>query len=388
MRRRPILVAGLAAPALAADPWAGLAELCHEAMRARLTPDGAPCLLRSWDAGMEGDFARTHRETAYVYDNALAGLAFLAMGDAGSARRIGLALALAQDADRHFRDGRLRNAYVAGPATARLPGWWDAATSRWVEDGYQVGTATGVVAWAVLLWLALDETLREPPFRAAARRAADWVAVTQRGERGFRGGFIGHEPDPAPLGWVSTEHNIDLVAAFGRLGRREEAAHAAAFVDSMWDASERRYLAGLTPEGAPNRFSALDANLWPLIARGMPPARRGALDWVRARHAAGDGFDFNDDRDGAWTEGTAIAALALRMAGEDGAAARAGGFLRRQVSAAGLLYATDVPSLSTGLSTGIDPTRPDFRYPRHPHLAPTAWAVLAARLANPFARLT
>ena len=41
------------------------------------------------------------------------------------------------------------------------------------------------------------------------------------------------------------------------------------------------------------------------------------------------------------------AALALRMAGEDEAAARAGGFLRRQVSAAGLLYATDVPSLST-----------------------------------------
>ncbi len=387
MQRRSLLAAGLAAPALAADPWAGLAELCHAAMRARLTPDDAPCLLLSWEAGMEGDFARTHRQTAYVYDNALAGLAFLAMGDAASARRIGLALALNQDTDRHFRDGRLRNAYVAGPPTARLPGWWDAAAARWVEDGYQVGTATGVVAWAMLLWLALDETLREPPFRAAARRAADWVAATQRVKQGFRGGFIGHEPNPAPLAWVSTEHNIDLVAAFGRLGRREEAAHAAAFVESMWDAGERRYLAGLTPDGALNRFSALDANLWPLIARDMPPARRGALDWVRAYHAAGDGFDFNDDRDGAWTEGTAIAALALRMAGQDEAAARAGGFLRRQVSASGLLYATDVPSLSTGLSTGIDPTKPDFRYPRLPHLAPTAWAVLAARLANPFARM-
>ena len=59
-------------------------------------------------------------------------------------------LNLRGETDRHFRDGRLRNAYVAGPPTARLPGWWDAAAGRWVEDAYQVGTATGVVAWAML----------------------------------------------------------------------------------------------------------------------------------------------------------------------------------------------------------------------------------------------
>lgn len=387
MRRRNLLAAAFAAPAAAADPWAALAARCHEAMRARLSADGAPCLLRSWDAGMADDFALTHRETAYVYDNAVVGLAFLAMDDAAAARRIGLALALAQGADRFFRDGRLRNAYVAGPATGRLPGWWDAASARWVEDAYQVGTATGVMAWAMLLWRALDEATGEPVFRDAARRAADWVVATQRGPRGFRGGFIGHEPSPAPLLWVATEHNIDLEAAFDRLGRRAEAGHAAAFVDAMWDAAEGRYLAGLTPDGAPNRFSALDANLWPLIARGMPRARRGALAWVQARHAVGDGFDFNDDRDGAWTEGTAIAALALRLAGEEEAAARAGAFLRGQLAPGGLLYATDVPLLSTSLSTGINPAQADFRYPRLPHLAPAAWAILAARRFNPFAPL-
>ncbi len=65
--------------------------------------------------------------------------------------------------DRFWHDGRLRNAYRAGvlPDSGGYPlaGWWDAASARWVEDGYQAGTATGVVAWAMLLWIGLGRGL-------------------------------------------------------------------------------------------------------------------------------------------------------------------------------------------------------------------------------------
>lgn len=364
--------------------WAGLAQDGVQAIRRLMPGDSAPCLLRSWDVEAWGDFARTHRDTAYVYDNALAGLALLAMGDVSAARRIGTALALCQDKDRYWQDGRLRNAYAAGPVTGRLPGWWDNAAGRWVEDGYQVGSATGVVAWAALLWLELAEVTRDAQYRLAAERAADWIEATQAGPRGYRGGTVGHEPAPQALAWVSTEHNIDLELVFTRLKRPAAAAHAAAFVDSMWDAGQGRYLAGLLPDGALNHASMLDANLWPLIARGMPRDRGRGLAWVMARHAVGDGLDFNDDRDGGWSEGTAFAALALRLAGDETAAGVLAGFLARQRAASGLLYATDVAALSTGLSTGLDPSRDDFRYPRLPHLAPTSWSVLAAMRFNPF----
>ena len=162
-----------------------------------------PGLLQSYDVSGADDFARTQAGCAYVYDNAVAGLALLASGDTQGARRIGDALTLAQAGDRFWKDGRLRNAYRAGPATGRgpypLPGWWDAAAARWTEDGYQVGTATGNMAWAMLLWIALG-----PPWRAPAERAADWVEAHVRAPHGYAGGFLGFEPAPQRLAWVST----------------------------------------------------------------------------------------------------------------------------------------------------------------------------------------
>jgi hypothetical protein len=51
----------------------------------------------------------------------------------------------------------------------------------------------------------------------------------------------------------------------------------------------------------------------------------------------------------------------------------------------GLLNATRVDRLTTGLSIGPDSPQPDFFYFRRPHLAPTAWACFAALGWNPFA---
>ncbi|MBP0445521.1 hypothetical protein J8J14_12115 [Roseomonas sp. SSH11] len=382
----------LARPAGAEPGWAGLAADALAPIRHAAAAADGPALLKSFTTEGREDFDRVHAEVAFTYDNALAGLALLAGGERGLALRIAEALRLAQEQDRHWQDGRLRNAYPAGrvfaeaPRSIRPPGWWDAARGQWLEDGYQAGSAAGPIAFAMLLWTALGD----PPFRHAAGRAADWLERL-RGPRGFRGGTIGHEPAPDALPWVSTEQNLDLAVAFGRLGRGDAAAHAAGFVRSMWMEAEGRFAMGLAPDGAVNRGSALDANLWPALAWPGQGLER-ALDWVLSRHglpsgappAEMQGLDFNDDRDGIWMEGTAQAALLLRRLGRGALAARFANTIARHRRPDGWIAAASIPWLTTGLGTGLRPGMADFLYPARGHLAANAWAALAALDVSPF----
>src|SRR5258708_25608491 len=97
--------------------------------------------------------------SAFVYDNALAVIALVACGNVTSATTIGNALSLAVRNDRSFPDGRVRNAYRAGPAgkgAPALPGWWDDKQKIWAEDPAQDGTSTGNVAWASVALRTLD----------------------------------------------------------------------------------------------------------------------------------------------------------------------------------------------------------------------------------------
>jgi hypothetical protein len=372
----------------AAPDWSALAARWLAPLRAAVAALPGPGLLRSYTVrtGADAtDFDRVHANCAYVYDNAVAGLALLASGDVVGAGKIADALSIAARNDRFWRDGRLRNAYAAGPMErpAKLPGWWDASRAAWLEDGYQAGSATGVIAWAMLFLTAFGDR-----FHAEAARAADWIAATQGGGVGFTGGFLGFEPTPARMTWMSTEQNLDCAVAFARLGR-PDAGFARSFVDRMWDGAEKRFLSGLTPAGAPNRHSALDANVWPLLAGAAPET---VLAWVFSRHGlpAGapreeiDGVDFDTDRDGIWLEGTAITVLALRRAGDAAVAARFAATLAANTAPDGMIYACTTERLTTGLSTGLDPGAPDFLYFRRPHIAPTAWAVLAALGRDPF----
>lgn len=74
-----------------------------------------PRFLLSYQTLASGhDFDLVMRNTAFVYDNALALLAFLAAGERQRARLLAEALLFALDHDRHYTDGRLRNAYQAG----------------------------------------------------------------------------------------------------------------------------------------------------------------------------------------------------------------------------------------------------------------------------------
>lgn len=359
-------------------------------------PGSGPVFLRSYDnafaVGPTSEPALSI--AAFTYDNALAIIALNACGKRDRALRIGEALLDATNLDRAGRKGRLRNTYRAGAQKQRpIPpmGWWDVVENRWLEDPYQIGTATGNVAWAALALVTLGEATGEKRFREGASELARWIVdktADPRGPGGFNGGVQGFDNAPQPLTWKSTEHNTDLVALFDRLGPDWAAPAKAArgFLDSAWAAGKGHFPIGTAPDGVTISFasSGLDAQLWPLLLRDSPQAWRAALDYAEHAHGVDGGFDFNDDRDGVWVEGTAQAALTQRALGRKADADRLFADLLNDISPGGFLWATRPAVLTTGLAIGPDSKTDDFLYYRRPHLGATAWAALAALGANPF----
>jgi hypothetical protein len=338
---------------------------------------------------------------AFTYDNALAGIALLACGEQASARRIGDAVVRAVEHDQNVSDGRVRNAYRAGPVTEEkpaLPGRWDAGRKQWIADAYQVSTATGNVAWAALLLLNLYQAEPSPAYLATARKLLAWTEQNTRARNapdGYNGGRYGWDNAQRAQTWKSTEHNLDIAVAAAWAARaggqqnapeRQQARTALDFVGRMWNPSEQRFHIGTKEDGATiaTEGSGLDAQLWPLLAapEGSCAWARG-LDWVEKNHRFGEGYGFSRSPDGIWTEGSAQAAATL-VARKGAAPEALWKLLASQRADNGLYYATPSPRISTGLSIGPDSPDADFYYYHWPHLGATAWIALAATGFNPF----
>ena len=374
------------------------ASLCRTLSRAVETaaPKGEPVFLVSYQPGdAESEVPEALRNTAFSYDNALAATALAGCGNLSAARQIGEAFLTAIDGDRTFNDGRVRNAYRAGivkDKTVLLPGWWDAEANHWAEDRYQVGSATGNVAWVGLALSTLYDATHDPRYRSGAERLAAWIrreATSPQGQ-GFTGGRDGYDPAQISLTWASTEHNIDIAALGRRLGGSADmamAASARAFIDAAFDGGAGCFRMGTDPQGHRRGLEALalDTQLWPLLGIADPPRPwHRALDCATTRLGVPGGFDFNDDRDGLWVEGTAQAALTFRAVGDTARVAPLLATLAAQRAPSGWLYATRDAQVTTGLRIGPQSTRDDFLYYRRPHLGATAWAALAATGRNPF----
>lgn len=363
-------------------------------------PADAPVFVASYRRGADEEaLPAALSQSAFVYENALAAIALVACGDPVRATRIADALAIAARFDRTFTDGRIRNAYRAGKVAEGppdLPGWWDARRGFWAEDAYQDGTATGNVAWAALALLTVSRAADSADYLAAAGHLLDWVAAhaaSPAPPNGFQGGVYGYDQQQTPLRWQSTEHNIDVAAAAGWLYRESGepryaavAAKARDFVTHAFRPSPGYFLLGAREDGGPSDAQvALDVQLWPWMALDDAPAAwRQALHFAEGHLAVDGGFDFNGDRDGLWVEGTAQAALAYRMNGDQERATQLLDGLEADRSPSGLLNATRVRRLTTGLSIGPDSKEADFFYFPRPHLGATAWAALAAVGWNPF----
>lgn len=330
------------------------------------------------------------KQVAFLYDNAAAALALIGCGDTGHAARIGDAILAALDHDRFWHDGRLRNGYLAGPVAnpVALGGWQDG--ERWIEDGYQAGSDTGNMAWAMLALLGLHHAGAGDKYLHGAVRIAAYVEKSFSNP-GFTGGTFGGEPDARRNTWKSTEHNTDLAAAFALLARATHDPHwamragqAGAFVAAMWRKDCGCFAAGTGLDGrTPNPFMALDAQLWPLLALRGAEAHYGEVLTAARRHMAVDGgFAYSQARGGVWTEGTAQAALLAALMGDDEQAARLMAVVDKNRAPGGGYYASD-RTAATGFRLDTDPAQ-QRQYFRMPHLGALAWAAMAARRFNPF----
>ncbi len=337
--------------------------------------------------------------TAFLYDNAVAIIALVGCGERRRAARIGDAILAALNRDRHWHDGRLRNAYPAGPVergAVQLPGYWDNKPGKWIEDAYQVGSDSGNMAWAILALLALDQPNGDRRYRDAAVRIGAWVAQwhDDRGAGGFTGGTIGEEPHPTVEKWKSTEHNADLAAAFSALARSTgdgkwivRARAAAMFVRAMWNTNCRCFAAGTIEDDIQhNAWLALDAQIFPLLALpGAATRDIAALDTLERKARVDGGFAFGEGKGGIWTEGTEQVALLMRLSGRDSEAAGLSRVAQALRAPDGGYFATDVKVLSTGLALDMNQSQ-SRDYFHIPHLAPAAWAALVERRYNPFVR--
>jgi hypothetical protein len=242
-----------------------------------------PRLLQSYDneSGL--------MTAAFVYDNALAVLAYLANPTVANVRRarlIGDAFLWIQANDEAFSDGRVRQAYAAGPMLCYGGGTAFGGLKR--ADGKAAflwpfgfgGSSTGDMAWTGLALAQLYADTRIRKYLDGAVALGRWIAGKRSPHRygGYHGGL---QPDGVtPQAWTSTEHNIDAYALFRMLAKLtrdrrwiQRAAVAAEFVRSMWNPADRFLWTG-TLGGVPGEDPNLintgnipeDVQTWAVLA--------------------------------------------------------------------------------------------------------------------------
>jgi hypothetical protein len=417
-------------------------ELSQTALNLRLNQ---PRFLRSFttlplqpdpfDATKDGDIDFVLRNMAFSYDNALALLAFLADGTADGLRRarlIGDAFIQAAQHDRTYNDNRtyndglppdnvngarIRSAYAAGDialppgwlangrtGTVPIPGFYSEATTTFYEVEQQA-IDTGNNAWVMVALLALHQRTNDPAYLEMARKIGHFIQSfrnTAGQFQGFLGGTDSPEAAiPSPRPWASSEHNLDINAAFTRMFAitgdtqwRDDAQHARDFVGAMWETGRMCYLAGTTDPNTRNAAIGhlpLDVQAWSVLSLPdaltlHPEILRSAETQHRNSHDGFTGFDFNDDRDGVWFEGTAQMAVAYALAGEPASADSVRQQLRSAQSTPGFGDGSGLPaSCHDGLSTGFSTAGGDpFKYFRRLHVGATAWNVFGQLGFNPY----
>jgi hypothetical protein len=382
-----MLAAAWSSPALADD------NACAALRAAPELAAGGPVFIASFPTAEPGPL----QHTAFLYDNAVAVIALVGCGAPEPARHIGDAMLRALANDRHWHDGRLRNGYLSGPAIdtpVQLPGWWDAKANQWVEDGYQVGSDTGNMAWAILALVTMYEASGDVRYRdgaAAIGRFAD-RSFRESGVPGFEGGPFGFEPEPTQNTWRSTEHNTDLTAALTRLAAatgdthwRDRASVAAAFVQAMWNDGCQCFAVGTGVDGVtPNTLLALDAQIWPILAvPGLDAQYPSMLMSITKRLGQNGGVAYSEALAGLWIEGSAQTGLLMRLKGFETKAAELRTVIDQHRTPDGWYYAADTAELPTGFVLETDPSKPRV-YFRLPHLGALAWVALFETGFNPF----
>lgn len=384
-----------------------------------------PRFIRSYVTLSGTDFDVVNRDVAFSYDNAMAMLSFMARGEEDDWRRAKLiadAFLFAQANDPTYNDGRVRNAYEAGevmlppgwatngkPQVVRLPVVVNCAAGTSGFERIQVSSFTGNVGWVGIAWLTYHQKMGGAQYLQAARRIGEWIERRRQtsGLGGYRGGFEGfdrpsaeHPNDPVEVTWASTEHNIDAYVLFNKLYQatgeavwKDRAAHALEFIEKTWDRNIGCMLAGAKDSRTLDRdLLPLDVQAWSVLGLQDGLTRfPNVLQCAEGHHRTiGDGFtgyDFNENKDGIWWEGTSQMALAWQRAGERSKAADIVAELRRAQSSAENSNGLGIVAAShDGVTTGfLGPNMEVIGLFARLHVGAAAWYSLAEAGKNPYA---
>lgn len=352
-------------------------------------------------------------DQAYLYDNAIALYALCEVGAVWHVEKLADAIVFAQEHDRTFHDGRLRNVYLCGDptvdsgysvtgGTVPLPGFW--SNGKWLEDYYAVSTSTGNMAWTILALCraskVVSEEKRDKYINAAGNAAGFLLGLTSQ-TGGFTAGYEGWDKEQQKVTYKSTEHNIAVYAALSVLAEMIEekdpktageyktgAESAYRFVLSMYDPELGCFYTGTETDGeTPNvGVIPLDASALSILALGdMCPDAAATAGYIKKNISVGAGYDFSaGDLDGVWNEGTAQMALCywkLSMNEEYNATM---GFLKTQEYKNGGIPAADRDGVSTGFV--LSGTNNLWEYDNTLSIGATGWYALAQVKVNPLER--
>jgi hypothetical protein len=254
------------------------------------------------------------KEDCFVYDQALAAMAFTHKGDYKKARKI----------LNFFDNVRKRHIKELGEI-------WG-FTDVYKRDGKETETrAAGPAAWVLMALNYYFHKTGDTEFLPFATDIADWLISLQSIEGGVIGGYYGNG---RPMIWISSEHNFDCYAALRDLGlitKNEKYLKAAKEIkrwldDEAWDAEDKRFLLGRR-----NPNFATDLSSWAVLSLGNDyiPSLDFAIEKglntqvYQVKGVEVEGFDFGSayktspfpDKDAVWFEGTAHMVLAFEEAG-------------------------------------------------------------------------
>ncbi|MDR1527716.1 MAG: hypothetical protein LBS46_08645 [Dysgonamonadaceae bacterium] len=389
-------------------------------------PRPDPVFPASYEAvplDQEGYFINS---VAYSYDVAMTILALSYAGKDEQACKVadGLLFALSNDRKFDVSERGVRNGYSAGnPVSppgwvsasgqspfAKLTGFFDIESQQWWEDYYSDSYSTGNNAWAIIAFLEVWRQSEETKYLEAACTIADYIyTLKDEINGGFKGGWEGFDDDQQNAAYISTEHCIDIYSAFSQLaneleksnyilsgGRnapfyRNEAAHARTFVMRMYDPEQGLFYTGTKSDGSTNKdVYPLDVNTWGLMAFHNDPAIdvSSILSTIESKFAVNGMYDFNDDRDGVWWEGSLQKIIVEKVIGNVAKYEEQLAIANAAAEEDGSITAADHDGVTTGI--WLEGANPDgtpkgneWKYNKRIHTGATAWLALAQLGRNP-----
>jgi hypothetical protein len=160
----------------------------------------------------------------------------------------------------------------------------------------------------------------------------------------------------------------------------------------MWDENEEHFWTGTKVDGIAINKDTIpaDTNTWGLMAMDETDKYEVGIKWVENNcYVETDGFkgfDFNNDKDGIWFEGTAHMVIAYQILGDETKANLYLDELRKTQKEASNTNGKGILAAShDGVSTGFEVSNGfDWRYYARLHVGATAWFIFGEDGYNPY----